>query len=300
MANGMISIIIVSYNASELLLQCVESCRMLENAQPGSDYEIIIVDNNSTDNAYDKVVKTTPDVTWIQNDTNLGFSTAVNIGLNAAVGDYFLLLNPDSEISPGALLSLKKFWSSFPQAGIVGGKIVNSDGSFQKQCRRNFPRPASAFFRLFKLGVLLPKHKLTSSYEHGLEGIDDLHEVDAVAGAFMCFRRSLIGEIGMFDEGYFLMGEDLDFCYRTKLAGKTVYYYPDAVVTHHHGASRKTRRFRSFLDGHLAMVRYFKKFLREDHSRMTSSLIYTGIFLHFFSLSVFNLCRYPMRRGGHE
>ena len=293
----MISIIIVSYNASELLLRCINFCRSLKTIPQTPDFEVIVVDNNSSDNAQDYVTRTYPDVIWKQNDRNLGFAAAVNQGLNIAEGDYFLLLNPDSEISSNALAALTSFWSHHPDAGIVGGKIVNSDGTFQKQCRRNFPEPASAFFRLFKLEILFPNHRLKHSYERDLDDIETLHEVDAVAGAFMCFPRTLTEEIGMFDEGYFLMGEDLDFCHRAKLAGKKVFYYPEVRIVHHHGASRQTRLFTSYLNGHHAMIRYFRKFLRQKYSRLSAGLVYTGIVLHCVSLSAFSLLKFPFRRS---
>lgn len=291
----MISIIIVAYNVPDLLLRCVES---VKKSVQSEGYEIIIVDNASRDNARDKVLSRFPDVTWIQNEQNLGFASAVNIGLSKAGRDYFLLLNPDSEIQPDALSALQSFWKEHPDAGIVGGRILNPDGTFQKQCRRYFPKPSSAFFRLFRLSFLFPRHKLTRSYELDLSGIGKTHEIDAVAGAFMSFSRDLVDDIGMFDEGYFLMGEDLDFCYRTKLAAKKVFYFPDAIITHFHGASRRTRPFKSTFYGHVAMTRYFRKFLRIHYTRFSTGLIYLGILCHFLAFSLVNcflFIRWPCR-----
>ncbi|MCD4652447.1 glycosyltransferase family 2 protein, partial [bacterium] len=279
---GMISVIIVSYEVPDLLLRCIES---LENTASDGLIEIIIVDNHSRDNGRKLVKKRYPCIQWIQNSSNLGFAAAVNIGLQAASGDYFLLLNPDTEIKRKAIISLSEFWNSHPEAGIVGGKIINSDGSFQKQCRRQFPRPASAFFRLFGLSRWFPKHRLTSLYELDIDNIEETHEIDAVSGAFMSFTRVLMSDIGMFDEGYFLMGEDLDYCYRAKNAGFKVYYFPDANVVHHHGASRRTRPLRSIYYGHYAMFRYYKKFLQTNYSPITTSLVYIGILSHLMILS---------------
>lgn len=274
----MISLIIVSYNVPELLMRCVSA---IKAARWADQCEIIVVDNNSTDNGREAIVSKYQDVRWIQNAENVGFAAAVNIGLSNSKGSYFVLINPDSEISRDVLEIVKDFWTRYPGAGIVGGKVIGFDGRFQKQCRRNFPRPASAFFKLFRFARLFPDHTLTESYELNLTRIDQFHEVEAVSGAFMSFSRNLVEEIGMFDEGYFLMGEDLDFCFRAVQAGHQNYYLPDAVMTHHHGASRSTRPFRSIYHGHQAMMRYYRKFLKLDYSAVTSALVYSGIFIHF-------------------
>lgn len=278
----MISVIIVSYKVPDLLLRCVSA---LVESNLDQTLELIIVDNNSQDNGRELITSQFPELTWIQNSDNLGFASAVNIGIRAASGDFILLLNPDTLIEGDAISELYSFWQSHPDAGIIGGKIVNSDGSFQKQCRRQFPRPASAFFRLFGLARWFPTHHLASSYELDTIDIDESHEIDAVSGAFMSFPVSLTERIGLFDEGYFLMGEDLDFCYRAKQAGYKVYYYPDALVIHHHGASRKTRPFRSIYYGHYAMLRYYRKFLQAEYSPFTSFFVYSGILGHFLGLA---------------
>lgn len=272
------SLIIVSYNVPELLMRCISS---IKAARRADQCEIIVVDNNSTDNGRETIVSKYKDILWIQNADNVGFAAAVNIGLSNGKGSYFMLINPDSEISQDALEVVRDFWNEYPDAGIVGGKIVSFDGSFQKQCRRNFPRPASAFFKLFRFARLFPDHAPTKSYELNLARIDEFHEVEAVSGAFMSFSRNLVEEIGMFDEGYFLMGEDLDYCFRSVQAGHRNYYLPDAVMTHHHGASRSTRPFRSIYHGHQAMMRYYRKFLKPDYSALTSGLVYSGILIHF-------------------
>ncbi|MBN1880344.1 glycosyltransferase family 2 protein [bacterium] len=293
----MISVIIISYNVPDLLIRCIDS---IKAARSSSDSEIIVIDNNSSDNCRETVKARYENVSWIQNNRNLGFAAAVNIGLNRARGDYFLLINPDSEIALDVLEVIRDFWLRHPDAGIVGGKIIGFDGSFQKQCRRNFPKPASAFFKLFKLSNVFPGHKLTRSYELSLDGIDQLHEIEAVSGAFMSFTRRLIEEIGMFDEGYFLMGEDLDFCYRAALAGRTNYYLPDAVMTHHHGASRDTRPFKSIYNGHIAMLRYYRKHLRHEYNVISNCMIYAGIALHCTVRCVFAFFPVLKKKGCRE
>ncbi|MBN1295529.1 glycosyltransferase family 2 protein [bacterium] len=279
---GMLSIIIVSYKVPDLLIQCIDA---LKKTDDGHIHEIIVVDNDSGDDSAARVRTTHPDVQWIQNDSNLGFAAAVNIGLTASHGDAILLLNPDTIMTGSALSSIARFWRNNPETGIIGGKIINADHSFQKQCRRRFPNPVSACFRLFGLTRLFPHHPLSVSYEMGNENIDTACEVDAVSGACMSFPRQLISEIGMFDEGYFLMGEDLDFCFRAKLAGYTIRYIPDAEVIHHHGASRKRRPIRSLYYGHIAMARFYRKFLSERYSRFMDIVVYLGILVRFLGLS---------------
>ncbi len=289
----MISVIIVSYNVPGLLIRCIDS---IEASVTTCDVEVIIVDNNSSDSCRESILGRFGDVTWIQNSKNVGFASAVNIGLCAAKGGIYLLINPDSEIASDAIEAIHQFWIGHSDAGIVGGKIISFDGAFQKQCRRHFPKPSSAFFKLFRFTNIFPDHHLTASYELNLAGIDQFHEVDAVSGAFMSFSRELVQEIGMFDEGYFLMGEDLDFCYRSSHAHKKNYYLPQAVMTHHHGASRHTRPYRSIYYGHLAMSRYYRKFLHQDYPLPLNWLVYLGIFFHFVYRSLAScICSFARR-----
>lgn len=282
----MISVIIVSFKVPELLLRCVSA---LAKSQTPPELEIIIVDNNSQDNGRELVTSQFQAIKWIQNERNLGFAAAVNIGIQASTGDLIVLVNPDTVIHTEALQIISAFVKSKPDLGIAGGKIINTDGTFQKQCVRRFPRPASAFFRLFKLNKLLPHHRLSSAYEMQGADIDQPTEIDACSGAFLAFPKSLVKRIGMFDEGYFLMGEDLDYCFRAKQAGFSVWYIPAAEMLHHHGASRKTRPLRSIYYGHYAMLRYFRKFIRNDYSMTARWMIYAGITGRFLAQCMISL-----------
>ncbi len=284
----MFSIVIVNYKVPELLERCISR---LYDAQSTIEREVIVVDNASRDHSRELILSRFPDVKWIQNTENLGFAKAVNIGLKNAQGNCLLLLNPDTELSPDALRRCQDFFVSHPDAGIVGGKILNTDGTIQPQCRRKIPTPGAAFFRLFGLHRLLPSHRLSQQYELPLTNLDSVHEVEAVSGSFLCTTRDVIDQIAGLDEGFFLYGEDLDFCYRVTKAGFKIYFVPDIIVLHHRGASREKLPIRSLWHIHYAMHRFYKKHQATNHSILFNTIIYSMIWLRWFGLLVFRLSR---------
>ncbi|MGB9911230.1 MAG: glycosyltransferase family 2 protein [Microgenomates group bacterium] len=223
-----LSIIIVSFNVGKLLKECIES--ILKNKNELS-YEIIIVDNASTDNSV-KIVKKlgVKELRVIENKKNLGFAKAVNQGIKKARGDYILLLNPDTKVKPGSLKNLLSFAKSHPDVGVIGAKLINPDGSIQSSVY-HFPSLWRAF-KEFWLGEKGAYEKYTPLGEKPLE-------VDAVTGAVMLISRKTIKKIGLFDERYFMYFEDLDYCRRVKKAGLKIYYLPTVKILHHHGQSAK-------------------------------------------------------------
>ncbi len=276
-----LSIIIVNYKVSHLLEKCLEKIQETEFSE---NYEIVVVDNDSDDGSQEMVSEKFPEVVFIQNSKNVGFARAVNKGVTQSRGEYILLLNPDTELHDGALSALISFYQDHPDAGVVGGKIINTDGSFQKQCRRNIPRPMPALFRLSGLNRLFPETALATAYELPVDGINSPHAVEAVSGALLCSPRKIWDEIGAMDEGYFLYGEDLDYCYRVMKAGYTNYYCPGAVAHHHHGASRKKRPVRTLWHTHYAMHRFYKIHLAGDGSILLKCCIISSIWVRWLIL----------------
>lgn len=218
-----LSIVIVNYNTGELLARCLSSIR---KNRPSFVYEVIVVDNASTDESI-KDIKSTKGIKSIENKTNVGFARAVNQGIKLAKSRYILLLNPDTEVKRRALAKMVEFAQKTEDAGVVGAKLLNPDGSIQPAVFR-FPTLWRAF-QEFWLGK-----RVYSKYAPPGSGPV---EVDAVVGAAFLVTPQALERVGFLDERYFMFFEDLDYCRRVKKAGLKVYYLPGAHVVHHHGVS---------------------------------------------------------------
>ena len=219
-----LSIIIVSFNTRDLLKKCLDSL-------PSSS-EIIVIDNGSTDGTVEMLKKTKePKIKLIENKENVGFAKAVNQGLRKAGGEYLLLLNSDIFVKKDALEKLVAFAKGQSQAGVVGGRLLNPDGSLQGSC---FYLPTmSRIIKEFWLNGPSTLSKYTP-----LE--DKPVEVEAVIGAVFLIPKKVLQKVGFFNERYFMYFEDLDYCRRVREAGFKVYYLPEAEFIHEHGASGKS------------------------------------------------------------
>ncbi len=232
-----ISIVIVNYNVREFLQQCLESIR---SSRHQLQLEVIVVDNNSHDHSVETLRPRFAECEFIALDTNIGFGKANNIGIEKARGRYVLLLNPDTILQEDTLERMAQYLDQHPEVGIAGCKVLNADGSFQKQCRRGFPSPWASFCKLFGLQALFPKSPIFARYNQSFRDEDETYMVDAVIGAFMFCRRDALQKLGGFDPEFFMYGEDLDLCFRMKKAGYATAYVPITTIIHFKGES--TRR----------------------------------------------------------
>jgi GT2 family glycosyltransferase len=255
-----ISVIIVSYNVREILDACLQSVYHAAARFSGT-VEVIVFDNESRDGTVSLLKPRWPEATWISSDRNLGFGSGCNRGAAVATQPLLLFLNPDTLMREDTLQVMWDFFRSHADAGVAGCKIVNRDGSLQLACKRSFPSPRVAAFKLIGLGSLFPKSRVFGRYNLTYLDENTTHEVDAVSGSFLCISSELFREIGGFDEDFFMYGEDLDLCFRAKLLGKRNYYHPITQVIHFKGESAKSRPLGSFLDFHAAMVIFSKKHL---------------------------------------
>ena len=234
-----ISIIIVSYNVRDFLRGAVQSVqRALETS--GLAGEIMVVDNDSSDDSAQMIATEFPDVKLYALQENLGFGRANNLALRDAKGEYLLLLNPDTIVAEDTLGRMLEFMRTHPDAGMAGCKLLNGDGSFQLSCRRGFPTPWASFCKLFGLSRFFPKSRIFARYNLTYLPVDATYEVDALGGAFMMMSRAAYDATKGFDEDYFMYGEDLDLCYRVQKSGLKVYYVHDTATIHFKGES--TRR----------------------------------------------------------
>lgn len=249
------SVVIVNYLTDEVLAECLAS--LTKTAAP-LEFEVIVVDNGGT-LAGGGFRERFPQVRLVENRENVGFARAANQGLRLARGRHVLCLNPDTVVHQGALAAMVAHLDAHPAVGAVGARLLESDGTLQYSCRR-FPGYLTIFFgRYAVLTRLLPKNTASRDYLYLDWDHRTVREVDWVSGACLMVRREVADRLGAFDEGYFLFVEDMDWCRRIRDAGWRVVYLPDAVVTHHVGASRGPAPPRVVWARHAGMLRYVRK-----------------------------------------
>lgn len=262
-----LSIVIPTYNAHEWIEQCIDSIRL---HRPSCDYEVIVVDDRSTDDTVAIVRAKFPDVRLFANEKNVGFGKTVNVGLRASAGSGILVLNNDTWMHDGALDALIGYLDAHPDVGIVGPKVLSGDGSLQQQCRRRIPTPAGAL--LYFAGISKAGYFVTGADE------DTTVEVDSVSGACLMVRRTVLDRIEGFDPEYYLYGEDMDFCWRTKLAGWKVVYHPAAVITHFGGqGGTGKKKLYATIEWHRAMWIFYRKHRAPQVGVVERSLVYAAL-----------------------
>jgi len=278
-----LGIVIVNWNTRDLLRNCLRS---LAHAT-GVSYQIVVVDNASDDGSAEMVRREFPHVTLIANDENRGYPAANNQGLRLLGFErdgpddaprYALALNPDTVVPPGALHEMVAYMDADPRIGAAGPKLVLLDGSLDLACRRSFPTPEISFYRMVGLSKLFPRSRRFGRYNLTYLDPDVETEVDSVVGAFMIVRREAIQRVGLFDETFFMYGEDLDWAYRIKQAGWTVMYNPRVTVTHvKRAASRQSRRAQR--EFYRAMLIFYRKHYRATTPWWLHVLVLTGLAL---------------------
>ncbi|MEA2574848.1 MAG: hypothetical protein QOH93_2146 [Chloroflexia bacterium] len=193
--------------------------------------------------------------------------------------EYVLFLNPDTVVPRDAFEETVRFLEERPQVGVVGPKVIKLDGTLDLACRRSFPTPASSFFKLAGLSKVFPQSKLVSRYNLTFLGEDETAEVDSVMGAYMLVRGRVLEQAGLFDERFFMYGEDLDLAFRIKERGWQVFYYPAVHVLHHKGASSRKQSGRSIREFYRAMHIFYRKHYAESRPGIINAVITFGIAL---------------------
>lgn len=258
-----LSIIIVSYNTKKLLADCINS--IISNLCD-IEYEIIVVDNASSDESASFLKMEYSHVKLIANSYNAGFAKANNQGLELSTGEYVLLLNSDTLVLGNAIGTLVNFLDSHSDTAICGPRLLNSDLTLQLPCRRGFPRLINSIAHFSGISRLFPKSKFFGSYLMTYMDSNIDHEVDAVSGACLLARREVLGKIGgLLDEAFFMHFEDIDLCFRSKKYGYKVFYVHDSEVIHLKGQSSKLRSSgvtRNFFD---SAFNYFRKNYKSEN-----------------------------------
>ena len=236
-----VGIVIVNWNTGGLLQRCLRSLAALTDAEAGLIDRIVVVDNASSDNSLVKAEVVVGQargrlrVQFLRMEKNVGFAAANNRGIawlaqHAHKQPHYLLLNPDTELGAGALREMLGAFGRHPKAGIVGPKLLHTDGSLQ-QSVRSFPDFRTLLLFMLKLGWFWERY-LRIQFDYERE-----QYVDQVMGAAFLIRNSLIAVLPRLDERYFLWFEEVDFCKRARLKGFRTLYTPRAEVVHHGGAS---------------------------------------------------------------
>lgn len=256
-----LSIIIVSYNVRDLLRQALDS--LIDSAE-GFEYEIFVVDNASKDKTVEMVKTKYPQVKLIANQQNLGFSKANNQAIVQAKGEYVLVINPDTITSEDTISKVITFMDEHPKAGGLGVRMINAQGRYLQESKRGLPTPLAAFTKFTGLSKLYPNSKVLNRYYMGWIKEFETAQVEVLAGAFMLLRGSALKNVGLFDETFFMYGEDIDLSYRLTLGGYENYYFSDTYIIHFKGQSTRKlswRYIQSFYGAMFIFVRkYFLKF----------------------------------------
>lgn len=267
-----------------ILNNCIQS--LIDSINQDFEYEIIVVDNNSSDGVREFIRTSYPVIMLIENDRNLGYTKAMNIGMKKARGNYVVQLNPDIIVNPGAFQKLLAWMNEHPEVGISIPKVLNLDGTLQKQCRRGFARPVEVIAYFLKLDRLFPENKVLGNYVKTYIPEDEIAQVDAVSGSCMVSRKEVFADIEYLDERYFAYQEDTDFCFRANQAGWKVYYLPFASVVHLGGqGGSRTNPYRGIIEWHKSYYKYYRKNLARDYIFLVNWFMYVMIVLKLvFSL----------------
>lgn len=272
-----LGIVIVNYNVRDLLRDCLASVY-----DSRGDLQVCVVDNGSTDGSADMVAAEFPQVHLIRAE-NRGFAAGNNLGLrafgfpDAGQSRYVLLLNPDTILPPSALADMLAFMEAHPQAGAAGARLVREDGSLDKACRRSFPTPSVAFYRLFGLSKLFPRSRRFGRYNLTYLSPDITTQVDSVVGAFMLMRGEALAQAGLLDERYFMYAEDLDLCYRFKQRDWQVWYNADVTVLHYKGRSSQQRSAQANYHFYRTMRLFHDEHFKQRTFFLVNGLIYAAI-----------------------
>lgn len=277
-----LSIIIISYKSKKHLEVLLPS---IFSSVTEFSYEVIVVDNDSQDGTVEWLAAEQlndlrfKDLKIIRNQ-NTGFSRGNNLGIKQSTGRYVLLLNPDTKLEKDSLDVMLKFMESRQDVGVGGCKLVKADGKLDLACRRRFPNPWNAFQRLF-LGN-------NTNYNYSDVSEDESMEVDSVVGAFMLIRREVLDIVGLFDEEFFMYGEDLDYCWRVKKAGYKVWYYPKAICHHYKGESSRKIASKALRWFYGSMWIFYNKHYAKTYPFVLNWIVYLGIYARMRLLLLIN------------
>lgn len=277
-----LSVVIVNYNVKYYLEQCLHS---LYEALEGIESEVVVVDNASIDGAEAYITPKFPQLKWIQNSDNKGFSKANNQGILRTTGEYVLVLHPDTMIPDGVIRQCLNFMDAHSEAGSVGVRLLHSNGAYSVESRRLSPQPIPLFYKVLGLATLFPHSCIFGRYYCSRVSSLIEQDVDILPGVFILFRRKAGAEIGFMDEGFYLFGVDIEFSYSLQKKGWKNYYLPIPIL-HYKGESVDRESFRYNYWFYRSILIFFKK--HYVHYNWLSLPIRIGIYVKATSTWLFN------------
>lgn len=258
-----LSVCVVTYQACEYLRACLRS--LYDNTHRYL-FEVIVVDNGSSDGVGEILADEFPTARLIQNQRNEGYTAPMNQALRAGRGRFLLQLNPDTIVLPEALDKLVAFLETQPEAGICGPKVLNKDRTLQLPCRRGEARPLAVIAYFSGLSRLFPNSRRLNGYLLTYLDENQTSEVAGVSGSCMLIRRQVVEQIGYLDERFFAYQEDADYCSRARQAGWKVFYYPGAEIIHFGGqGGSRVEPYRAIVAWHRSYWLYYRKHLARDY-----------------------------------
>ena len=250
-----ISVVIVSWNSKEIVRQCLEA---VCNHRSKYRYEIILVDNASTDGTPDMVEEQFPRVRLIRNSDNLGFSKANNIGIREGKGRYICLMNSDIVLREHCFDLMLDYEDRHPDIGILAPKLLYPDLSIQDSCQ-SFPTLWNNLCEAFALNKMFPRSSFFSGRHWIYFAHDRICEAPVIPAAFWMVRRAAFDSMGLLDEQFFIYCEDMDLCKRFWKGGWRVVFYPEAEAIHYHGGSSSNLPARFHLEQQRTALQYWRK-----------------------------------------
>ena len=295
---SLLSVVVVNYNAGPLLAECIA-------AASAQAVRLIVIDNDSADGSADdcaRVFGGLEQFSLVRNTRNLGFAAACNTGFAMTDSEFVLFLNPDCQLGNGAVIRLLEAIQNEPRAGMVGGLLLNLDGTEQGGGRRAVPTPWRSFVRAFGLSRLAQRWpKLFFDFHLHKQPLPDAAiEVEAISGACMLVRRAAVEDVGLWDERFFLHCEDLDWCMRFRQRGWTIRFVPSARVTHAIGACSRSRPFFVEWHKHKGMIRFYRKHFQHQYPGPLMWLVVAGVWLRFSFVSSYHAGRAVRRAIGAD
>lgn len=284
-----ISVVIVNFNAGLGLIDSVK-------AAISDAHEVIVVDNASSDGSLELLETafgSDPKLRIVRSHSNEGFAKACNRGVALAKSEFVFFLNPDCELEKGAMACLLAAIQADAEVGMVGGLLLNPDGSEQAGGRRAIPTPWRSFVRAFGLARFSKRWpKLFLDFHLHKEPLPKAPiEVEAISGACMLVKRDAMQEIGLLDEEYFMHCEDLDWCIRFRRGEWKILFVPGARMLHHKGVCSRARPIFVEWHKHKGMMRFYRKLFRHQYPGVLMWLVSVGVWLRFLLVAAYHSAR---------
>ena len=270
-----LSIVIVNYNVAYFLEQCLHS---VARAIEGIESEVWVVDNASVDASVSMVREKFPWVKLMESKDNVGFSRGNNLAIKECIGEYVLLLNPDTVVEEDTFLKCIAYMDAHPEVGGLGVKMLDGNGHFLPESKRALPTPEVSLYKIIGLSSLFPRSERFAKYYLGHLSNDEIHSIEILSGAYMFLRKKALDEVGLLDETFFMYGEDIDLSYRLIKGGYKNVYFPETRIIHYKGESTKKGSINYVLVFYQAMIIFANKHFSARNAKLYHYLINMAIY----------------------